>query len=178
MSIQDDLRAELRRRQARSSFLAWCELALEPLGHVPAAHHRLLIKELEAIAAGLNDRLMIFMPPGSAKSTYASVLFPPYFLARMPRLCAIAASHTSDLAEAFSRRVMGVIRENGDTLGYTLASESVAGWQTTDGGEYRCAGVGGPITGRRADLVIVDDPVKSRAMADSPIEREKIWNWF
>src|SRR6476659_11472151 len=64
---------ELKRRECRRSFLAFCIEALKPLGLSPAPHHRLLINELEQIARGENDRLLINMPPGSAKSTYASV---------------------------------------------------------------------------------------------------------
>lgn len=178
MSIKDDLRAELRRREARSSFLSWCELALEPMGHAPAAHHRLLIAELEAIASGDNDRLMICMPPGSAKSTYVSIYFPAWFLAQASNRAVVGASHTADLAESFSRRLMNVIRENSDTLGFALSTESVSGWETSAGGLYRSVGVGGPVTGRRADLLIIDDPVKSRQQADSPVERDRVWSWF
>ncbi len=57
----------------RANFLAWCKHALAPLGQRPAAHHRLLIQELQAVARGDVKRLMVCMPPGSAKSTYASV---------------------------------------------------------------------------------------------------------
>jgi predicted phage terminase large subunit-like protein len=178
MGIKEDLRAELRRREARGDLLSWCEYALEPVAQTPAAHHRLLIGELAAVARGETQRLMITMPPGSAKSTYISIYFPSWFMAQTANRAVVAASHTSDLAEGFSRRLMGVIREYGDVLGYGLATESVAGWETTNGGVYRAVGVGGPVTGRRADLLIIDDPVKSRAQADSPIERERVWNWF
>lgn len=138
----------------------------------------MLISRLQQIATGEIDRLMVMMPPGSAKSTYASVLFPAWYLAQRPNLSVIGASHTADLAEAFSRRVMGVIRDNAATLGYGLATEAAAIWITTNGGTYKSAGVGGPITGRRADLAIIDDPVKSRAVADSEAERNTAWNWF
>jgi len=71
-----------RRRECRRSFLAWCIEALAPYGQEPAAHHRLLIHELQAVAEGRVDRLMIFMPPGSAKSRYTSQLFPAWLLSR------------------------------------------------------------------------------------------------
>jgi predicted phage terminase large subunit-like protein len=169
---------ELKRRECRRSFLAFCIEALKPLGLSPAPHHRLLINELEQIARGENDRLLINMPPGSAKSTYASVLFPAWLLAQAPNLSVIGASHTADLAEAFSRRTMGMVREHAEMLGMDLAKESVANWETTNGGAYKSAGVGGPITGRRADCAIIDDPVKSREDADSERYRERAWAWF
>lgn len=172
------LERELWKRECRKSLTAFAIEALAPFDQQPAAHHRLLINELEALARGENDRLMVCMPPGSAKSTYASVLFPAWLFAREPNLSIIGASHTADLADAFSRRVMGVIRENSGTLGYGLATESMTGWATTNGGFYKAAGVSGPITGRRADVAIVDDPVKSREDANSERYRDRAWDWF
>jgi predicted phage terminase large subunit-like protein len=121
---------------------------------------------------------MVNMPPGSAKSTYASVLFPAWILAQQANLTLIGASHTADLAEGFSRRVMGTIREHSQTLNMGLSTESVSGWSVSNGGFYKSAGVGGPITGRRADIALIDDPVKSRVDADSERFREKTWEWF
>ncbi len=158
----------------------WAEHALDPLGQKPAAHHRLLLAELEALSRGEADRLMVLMPPGSAKSTYASVVFPAWWFTRHPASNVIAASHTADLAEHFGRRVRNLIAEHAADLGYGLASDNraAARWQTTGRGTYFAAGVRGPITGLRADLAIIDDPVKSHAEADSPIFRENMWNWF
>lgn len=168
----------LRRRKLRTSFLAWSEHALSPLGHVPAAHHRLLIRELEAVALGATKRLALFLPPGSAKSTYASDLFPAWYLAQGPDRAIIAASNTADLAQSFSRRVRGRIREHGTSLGYGMAREAEELWTTTNGGQYRAAGVGGVITGLRANLVVIDDPIRSREDADSELRRNRIWEWF
>ncbi len=145
---------------------------------MPAAHHRLLIEELQAVAAARNDRLMVFMPPGSAKSTYTSDLFPPWFLAQAPDLSIIAASNTADLAQSFSRRVRSRVREHGATLGYRLDREAEELWTTTNGGQYRAAGVGGVITGLRADLAVIDDPIRSREDADSETRRNRVWEWF
>lgn len=168
----------LRRRTIRRSLTEWCRHALAPLGHAPAAHHLLLIRELERVAAAPDGRLIVTMPPGSAKSTYASVLFPAWFLAQRPNLAVIGASHTATLAETFSRRIQSVIRDNTRALDYGLTRESAEQWDTTTGGSYKAAGVGGPITGFRADLAIIDDPVKSRADADSETYRERAWNWY
>lgn len=166
----------LRRRAARADFLTFCRVALAPQGFQPAAHHQLLISELQRLADTPNGRLMVFMPLGSAKSTYTSALFPAWFMRRGGPV--IAASHTATLAEAFSGRVQGVIRDNAGTLGYGLASESVKRWRATSGAEYLPAGVGGAVTGFRADLGLIDDPVKSREDAASDVMREKAWNWF
>jgi len=166
----------LRRRSLRASLTDWCRHA----GFEPAAHHRLLIEKLEAVARGDIDRLAVFMPPGSAKSTYASVLFPPWFLSRHPQAACIAASHTQELADHWGRRVRNLIGQESKTLGIDLAPDSAAAgrWELAQGGAYFAAGVGGSITGRRADLAIIDDPVKSREAADSDRERNKVWDWY
>lgn len=143
-------------------------------------HHMLLIERLEALERGDIHRLMVLMPPGSAKSTYASTLFPAWYMARNPSHALIAASHTAELAERFGRRVRNTIVEHGETLGTGIAADNAAAgrWETTKGGEYFSAGVMGPITGRRGDLVIIDDPVKSRQDADSETVSERTWEWW
>lgn len=120
------------------------------------------------------------MPPGSAKSTYASVLFPPWHYAQEPEHCVIAASHTQELAEKWGRRVRNLLSQHSLTLSVGLAHDSQAAgrWETSSGGEYFAAGVGGSITGRRADLVVIDDPVRSREDADSELIRDKTWDWY
>lgn len=165
---------------ANVSLLAWAEAALAPLQQSPARHHRLMLDHLSALAAGQTDRLMLLLPPGHAKSTYASILFPAWFLARHPRSSIIGASHTADLAEHFARNVRDTIRRHGHLLGLDIAREdrAVARWRSSQGGDYFACGVRGPITGRRADLVLIDDPVKSHAEADSPSARNALWNWY
>ena len=165
---------------ARISLTEWAGSALSPQGYTPAAHHRLLIQELELIAGGETDRLMLLLPPGSAKSTYASILFPVWWFTRHPRSSIIAASHTADLAQHFGRQVRDHVSEHAELLGYRLVSDNRAAgrWRISTGGDYYAAGVRGPITGRRADLAIIDDPVKSHAEADSAVFRELVWNWY
>lgn len=168
------------RRAIRGDLLAWCQLALAPQGLAPARHHCRVIAELEGLAAGRFDRLMLLLPPGSAKSTYASLLFPPWFLARFAGSHVIAASHTASLAWGFGRGVRGLISAHRARLGLVMdpASRAAGRFGLTGGGSYFATGVRGPITGRRADLVIVDDPVKSQREADSAAQREHLWEWF
>ncbi|HKY21288.1 MAG TPA: terminase family protein [Vicinamibacterales bacterium] len=139
-----------------------------------------MIAALERLARGEIRRLMVLMPPGSAKSTYVSVLFPPWLLAQNPQASIIAASHTAELAERFGRKVRNIIQEHAPTLGYGIRVDSAAAgrWDTDAGGEYFAAGVMGPITGRRADLAVIDDPVKSRQDADSEVIRDRTWEWW
>jgi len=170
--------AEIQGALYRADFGMFCEAALAPINQKPAAHHKMLIRKLQAVADGKIKRLMILMPPGSAKTTYVSQLFTVWWLARFPRSTIIAASHTADLAETISRKIQINIRDMGDVLGYDLATESVSGWTTSAGGEYKPAGVGGPITGRRANLALIDDPVKNADAVATEAAREKTWDWF
>ena len=171
---------ERSRRKIRTSLRDWCIHALASQGMRPARHHDLLLRELAALESGDFDRLMVCMPPGSAKSTYASTLFPVWYMAKHPRHCVIAASHTAELAERFGRRVRNTMIEHSATLGVDVSPDSAAAgrWETTEGGEYFAAGVGGSVTGRRADLVIVDDPVRSRQDADSKVVSDRTWEWW
>ena len=164
----------------RSSLLAWASWVMAKSEQRPALHHCLLLNQLTSVCRGEIDRLMVLMPPGSAKSTYASLLFPAWWFTQHPDSSVIATSHTTSLAEQFGRQVRELVREYGDQLGYGLhPSRKAAGhWQTTAKGEYFATGIRGPLTGRRADLVIIDDPVKSHAEADSPVLRDRLWNWY
>jgi predicted phage terminase large subunit-like protein len=166
----------LNRRKTRQSLIEWARHC----GYEPAAHHRLLIEKLEALARGDIDRLLINMPPGAAKSTYTSVLFPAFFLANKADANVIAASHTTELSERFGRLVRNLVLEHGKTLGIELSSDSQAAgrWELTSGGSYVAAGVGQAILGYRADLCIIDDPLRSREDAASEVVRRSTWEWY
>lgn len=170
----------LARKQAQTSLARFIEY--RQAGYKPAAHHQLLIDNLEAVERGDIERLMVCMPPGSAKSTYTSIEFPAWFMGRNPALSVIAASHTQELAERFGRRVRNIAAadEFRKVYGFGVAddSSSAGRWDTEKGGEYFAAGVGGSITGRRADLAVIDDPVKSREDADSERGRQRAWDWY
>lgn len=177
MSIRKDAAIELlRRRQIRRSLVSFAKHN----GFEPAKHHLLLISKLEAVARGEIKRLMIFMPPGSAKSTYSTILFPPYFLANNKTKNVLCASHTTELAERFGRRVRNIIADNGALLNMYLSDDNKAAgrWSTTDGSEYFAAGVGVGIAGFRADLGVIDDPIRSRQDADSELIRNRQWDWY
>jgi predicted phage terminase large subunit-like protein len=149
-------------------------------GWNPARHHRVIIERLEKVLRGDCDRLIICSPPGSAKSTYVSILFPAWFLCNFPGANIIAASHTSELAERFGRKVRDLIADHSVDLGIALRPDiqAAARWQLTSGGEYLAAGVGSAILGFRADLAIIDDPVRSREDAMSDQIRRSQWDWF
>ena len=177
---QVEAAAEATRQDARENLTRFIGLVMPDIR--PAVHHKLLIAKLEAVARSKIKRLMIFLPPGAAKSTYASILFPAWYMGRHPTHPVIAASHAKELAERFGRRVRNIVDSPiyRDIFGFGLAEDSGAAgrWETARGGEYYAVGVDGSVTGRRAALGIIDDPVKGRAEADSPTVRNHTWEWY
>ena len=165
----------IRRRAIRASLVKWAEHC----GFKPARHHRMLIEYLEKVARGEIMRLAVFMPPGSAKSTYASILFPSWVLCQDPKAQFLAASHTTELAERWGRRVRNLVTENTSILNVHLSEEQAVGrWGLAEGGEYMAAGANVGIAGFRAKYGLIDDPIRSRQDADSMLVRDRIWDWY
>ena len=168
----------LLRRQARADFTSWCRLC----GFEPAKHHQLIVDKLQALVDGKAERrkLMIMMSPGTAKSTYTSKAFPPWYLGKLPPNTILACSYSYTLAESFGHYARNLVLEKANVLGYTLCSDSRAAgeWETTKGGRYFCAGVGAGIAGHRADCGLIDDPLGSQEDADSKLCRDKQWDWY
>lgn len=170
----------LRRKAATERLLPFVEYTYPQ--YVRAAHHELIAEKLEAVERGEIDRLMINMPPRHGKSELASRRFPAWFLGRHPTKSVIAASYNSDLAGDFGRQVRNIVasEEYGRLYQAKLAEDSRAAnrWNTDQGGSYVAAGVGTAITGRGADVLLIDDPLKDREEADSEIHRNKVWDWY
>jgi predicted phage terminase large subunit-like protein len=144
---------------------------------VLARHHDLLLDALQDVADGITPNLMVFMPPGSAKSTYVDVVFVPWFMARKPKQNVILTSYGSDLARKQGRRARQLVKSKGFQLLFdtALSAESSAAdeWSLANGSEYMAGGILSGVTGNRADLLVVDDPVKGREEADSETIRKK-----
>jgi predicted phage terminase large subunit-like protein len=170
----------LRRREARRDLIAFSRYTLPT--YEEAGHHRMIADRLEAVERGDIKRLMIFMPPRHGKSELASRRFPAWYLGRNPKAEVIAASYNSDLAADFGRDVRGIVNseEYRRLFPVELRQDSKAAdrWHTSEGGAYRAAGVGTAMTGRGADLLLIDDPVKDREEADSELRRERVWDWY
>ncbi len=168
------------RGRIRTNLVDWATDIMAPSGLTPAAHHRFLLENLDSVSEGKVKRLLVLMPPGSAKSTYASIIFPIWWFIQHPRSSVIAASHTGALVEHFSHRIQTMIEEHRQRIGFELLADdrSAAHWQTNAGGEYFAVGIKGAVTGRRADLAIIDDPIKSMGEADSPKHRQNVWDWY
>jgi predicted phage terminase large subunit-like protein len=110
------------------------------------------------------------------------MVYPAWFLGRNPQQSVIAASHTQELAERFGRRVRNLYAsmEHRSVFGVGIAADSGAAgrWETQRSGEYYACGVGGALSGRRADLAIIDDPIRGREDADSDRVQARIWEWY
>lgn len=153
------------------------DVAFLPIETPPAAHHKLLIEKLEAVERGEIRRLMVFMPPGSAKSTYASVVFPAWFMGLKKRRNVIVATYASDLARKIGRRMRAIVRQPvfQEIFKTGLSAESTAAdeWALDNGNEFMAGGILSGITGNRADGFVVDDPVKNRQDADSEVIQKR-----
>lgn len=152
----------------------------------PNWHHETVAKELEHIEA-FGDRdykiLVIDEPPRHGKSQQISIDFPAWFLGRNAEKEIITSAYSGELAQDFG----GKTREKVSSEAYKIIfpevelkeDEQARGrWRTKGGGSYTAVGVGGPITGRGADVAIVDDPIKNREEAESEVMRRKLWDWF
>lgn len=167
-------------RLAKEGLIPFSKLTYR--SYKPNWHHRLLAERLMELEAGVSGRLMVLMPPRHGKSELASVRFPAWFLGRNPESRVIATSYSARLAENFGRKVRDIIADPKFNLvfnaGLSARSKAADRWETTCGGGYVAAGVGGSITGMGGDLLIVDDPFKNQEDADSKNYRDKVWDWY
>jgi predicted phage terminase large subunit-like protein len=148
-----------------------------------ARHHKLLVQQLERVESGLFDRLMIFMPPRHGKSLITSTLFPAWYLGRHPEHSIIAASYGAELATDFGRRVRNFVadplhRAIFPTCVLAGDSSAVHRFNLEAGGAYYSVGAGGPITGRGANILLIDDAVKNREEAFSQTARRSLQAWY
>ena len=145
-------------------------------------HHAIMAKAFDRIAAGSLKRLIINMPPRHTKSEFASYLLPAYLMGRDPRTKAIEATHNSELAVRFGRKVrdlmdMDTYKSVFPDVALKQDSKAAGRWDTNKGGEYFAVGVGGAMTGRGADVLIIDDP-HSEQDAMSDLALDNAWEWY
>lgn len=148
-----------------------------------ALHHGLLCEKLMGVESGAIPNLMVLQPPGTAKSTYVDVVFVPWFMAKQSRRHVILASYASNIAQKQGRRARQLIKSKSfDNLmggvglvhGQTAADE----WALTNGSEYMAGGILSGLTGNRAALGILDDPIRGREAAESETIRNKTWEAY
>ena len=162
--------------------LACYAQALWP-GFELAAHHELIVDMLELVERGEILRLLICLPPRHGKSLLASLLFPAWFLGRNPQKEIICASYGQDLADDFGRQVRNLVNDPKHRFIFpefrlTADSNSMRRFRSDAGGGYFAVGRGGAVTGRGADLLILDDPLKDAAEAGSELIRRSLDDWY
>ena len=147
-----------------------------------ARHLDLVCEKLESIMEGKTKRLMIFMPPRHGKSMTVTETFPSYYLGKNPGKRVIEISYSGSLAEQFGKRNRDKVEEYGPLLfNHTVSpvQRTKTNWTLENGtGGMISVGIGGSITGYGADLLIVDDPIKNRAEAESATYRDRLWDEY
>ena len=164
--------------RAKTDFLSFVKCVWPEF--IEGSHHRHIAEKFNKLATGELKRLIVNMPPRHTKSEFASYLLPAWMVGRNPKLKIIQATHTGELAIRFGRKAKNLIdsEEYAKIFKTRLQEDSKAAgrWETAQGGEYFAAGVGGAITGRGADLLIIDDPHSEQdAMSETALESAYEW---
>ena len=149
---------------------------------VKGPHHLKTAAKLQELADGKIKRLIVNMPPRHTKSEFASFLFPAFMMGMNPKLKIIQTTHTAELAYRFGRKVRNLMGTGDyknvfENVNLSADSKAAGRWETNYGGEYFAAGVGGAITGRGADLLIIDDP-HSEQDALSETAMDNAYEWY
>jgi predicted phage terminase large subunit-like protein len=150
---------------------------------ISGSHHKIMSDAFERVANGELKRLIINMPPRHTKSEFASFLLPAWFLGKFPQKKIIQTAHTAELATGFGRKVRNLVSSEHYQKVFTtkLSSDSKAAgrWNTNVGGDYFAIGVGGAVTGKGADLLIIDDPhSEQEAKQANPAVFDGVYEWF
>jgi hypothetical protein len=149
---------------------------------IAGRHQKIIAEKFERVARGELKRLIINMAPRHTKSEFASFLFPAWMMGRVPRMKIIQATHTTELAVNFGRKVKNLIeadeyREVFPDVKLAVDSKASGRWDTNKGGMYYAVGVGSNLAGRGGDLVIIDDP-HSEQTAMSANGFDDAWDWY
>lgn len=155
-------------------------------GFISGRHHKIMADAFERVAKGELKRLIINMPPRHTKSEFASYLLPAWFLGKYPQKKIIQTAHTAELAVGFGRKVRNLVGSDDYRKVFAevnLQSDSKAAgrWSTNKGGEYFAIGVGGAVTGKGADLLIIDDPHSEQEAQQgqfNPEVYDRVYEWY
>lgn len=172
------------RERAQTDFMAYVH-EMWP-GFISGRHHKVMAKKFQEIAEGKLKRLIINMPPRHTKSEFASYLLPSWFLGKYPGKKIIQCSNTAELAVGFGRKVRNLVGSEQyakifPNVSLRADSKAAGRWSTSHSGEYFAIGVGGTVTGKGADLLIIDDPHSEQeaklAMSNSEVF-DSVYEWY
>jgi len=184
LALLEELEGVKERESCQTSFLPFVRSQWASFIH--GRHHEIMAEAFERVASGELKRLIINMPPRHTKSEFASYLFPAWFLGRYPNKKIIQTAHTAELSVGFGRKVRNLIQsEDYQKIfkGVALSADSKAAgrWNTNKGGEYFAIGVGGAVTGKGADVLVIDDPHSEQDAtvgAYNPDVYDKVYEWY
>ena len=165
--------------KAKNDFLHFVKMVWPDF--IDGYHHRIMAKKFEEIAQGKTKRLIVNMPPRHTKSEFASYLFPAWLMGNKPKTKIIQATHTAELSYRFGRKMRNLMndmeyRKIFKNVSLKQDSKASGRWETNHEGEYFGAGTGGAITGRGADLLIIDDPHSEQNINDTAFDNA--YNWY
>ena len=167
------------REVAQNDFMAFVKHVYD--GFIEGTHHKQVARQFEKLSMNPGSRIIVNMPPRHTKSEFASYLLPAWLIGKNPELKIIQTTHTAELAVRFGRKVrnlmeLEIYKEIFPDVDLRADSKAAGRWETGQGGEYFAAGVGGAITGRGADLLIIDDPHSEQdALSDTAMEHAYEW---
>lgn len=184
LELLQELEEAQSREGARENFLDFVNKMWPAF--IAGRHHEVMADAFERVAKGELKRLIINMPPRHTKSEFASYLFPAWFLGQYPEKKIIQTAHTAELAVGFGRKVRNLISQDDFQEvfpGIELSSDSKAAgrWNTNKRGDYFAIGVGGAVTGKGADVLIIDDPHSEQEAAlgaYNPEVYDKVFEWY
>ena len=170
--------------KAKNDFMAYVKYVWP--NFINGRHHEKMARAFEKVASGEIKRLIINMPPRHTKSEFASYLLPSWFLGKYPDKKIIQTSHTAELAVGFGRKVRNLVdsdryKDIFPQVALQADSKAAGRWATNYAGEYFAIGVGGAVTGKGADLLIIDDPHSEQeaTLAETnPEIYDKTYEWY
>jgi predicted phage terminase large subunit-like protein len=184
IQIADEYRNAIRRERGQEKFMEFVK-TMWP-NFIGGRHHEIMANAFERVAKGELKRLIINMPPRHTKSEFASYLLPAWFLGRFPHKKIIQSSNTAELAVGFGRKVRNLV--DGETYSKVFPnvalrhdSKAAGRWSTNSNGEYFAIGVGGTVTGKGADLLIIDDPhseQEAKLAETDPTVFDSVYEWY
>ena len=182
LGLFEELEEAKIREQSRVSFIDFVRNMWPAF--IDGEHHKIMADAFERIARGELKRLIVNMPPRHTKSEFASYLLPAWFLGQYPDKKVIQTAHTAELSVGFGRKVRNLVAEDDfkkvfPELALRADSKAAGRWSTNKGGEYFAIGVGGAVTGKGADLLIIDDPhSEQEGQSADPAVFDKTYDWY
>ena len=182
LALLEEYEKAERREASRETFMGFTKDVWPAF--IEGRHHKIMAEAFERVARGELKRLIINMPPRHTKSEFASYLLPAWFLGQYPEKKIIQPAHTAELSVGFGRKVRNLVDSDDyktifPKVSLRADSKAAGRWSTSQGGEYFAIGVGGAVTGKGADLLIIDDPhSEQEGQSIDPSVFDKVYEWY